>query len=194
IASSIAVLIAVGAGFYGGVEYARDAKVIKIENSREVVDADFKLFWEAIQVTKDKYVDAEKFNDQELVYGAIRGALATLKDPYTTFFAPSDAKKFEEDLEGAFGGIGAEIGVRNNELTIVAPLKGNPAEEVGLKAGDKILKVGDTVTSGMAVEENSSAASRGRTLSFSSSVRGSTRRENLPSPAVSLSCPPWITK
>ncbi|MDP3975185.1 MAG: S41 family peptidase [Candidatus Jorgensenbacteria bacterium] len=147
------VLIAVGAGFYGGVEYTKNTRVIQITDSREVVDADFSLFWEAVQATKDKYVDEGKFNDQELVYGAIRGALATLKDPYTTFFSPSDARKFEEDLEGVFGGIGAEIGVRNNELLVIAPLKGNPAEEVGLKAGDKILKVDDTMTAGMAVEE-----------------------------------------
>lgn len=148
----IVVAIALGA-FYGGIEYARDAKVIQITDSREVVDADFSLFWEAIQATKDRYVNEEKFDDQELVYGAIRGALATLKDPYTTFFSPSDAKKFEEDLEGAFGGIGAEIGIRNGELVVVAPLKGNPAEEVGLKSGDRILKVNDVVTTGLSVEE-----------------------------------------
>lgn len=153
IVGMVLVLAIAGGAFYGGVEYAKNTKVITITDSREVVDADFSLFWEAIQATKDKYVNEEKFEDQELVYGAIRGALATLKDPYTTFFSPSDAKKFEEDLEGAFGGIGAEIGVRNNELLVIAPLKGNPAEEVGLKAGDKILKVDDTVTSGMAVEE-----------------------------------------
>lgn len=145
--------VVAGASFYGGVEYARDAKVIKIENSRDVVDADFSLFWEAIRVAKDTYVDPEKFDDQELVYGAIEGALATLGDPYTTFFSPSDAKKFEEDLEGAFGGIGAEIGNRNGELVIVAPLKGNPAEEAGLKPGDRILKVDETVTARMPVEE-----------------------------------------
>ncbi|MBI2278512.1 MAG: S41 family peptidase [Candidatus Brennerbacteria bacterium] len=145
-------VVASGA-FYGGVEYARDAKVIRITDSREVVDADFSLFWEAVQAVKDRYVEEEKFDDQELVYGAIRGALSTLKDPYTTFFSPSDAKKFGEDLEGVFGGIGAEIGIRNNEIVIVAPLKGNPAEEAGLKAGDRILKVGDTVTAGLSVEE-----------------------------------------
>lgn len=143
----------VGGGFWGGVEYAKDAKVITIADSKEVVNADFSLFWEAVQTTKDKYVHTEDFDDQELVYGAIKGALATLKDPYTVFFSPSDAKKFEEDLEGAFGGIGAEIGMRNNELLVIAPLKGNPAEEVGLKAGDKILKVDDTMTAGLTVEE-----------------------------------------
>jgi carboxyl-terminal processing protease len=153
IGALILAIIIAGGAFYGGVEYAKNTQVIAITDSREVVDADFSLFWEAVQATKDKYVDESEFNDQELVYGAIRGALATLKDPYTTFFSPSDAKKFEEDLEGAFGGIGAEIGIRNNELVVVAPLKGNPAEEVGLKAGDRILKVDDTVTSGMAVEE-----------------------------------------
>lgn len=153
IGAIILAAVIAGGAFYGGVEYARDTKVIAITDSREVVDADFSLFWDAIQAAKDKYVDPDKFDDQELVYGAVRGALATLNDPYTTFFSPSDAKKFEEDLEGAFGGIGAEIGNRNGELVIVAPLKGNPAEEVGLKAGDKILKVDDAVSARMPVEE-----------------------------------------
>lgn len=153
IGAVVLVIVIAGGAFYGGVEYAKDTKVVAITDSREVVDADFSLFWEAIQTAKDKYVDEEEFDDQELVYGAIRGALATLQDPYTTFFSPSDAKKFEEDLEGAFGGIGAEIGLKNNELVVIAPLKGNPAEEVGLKPGDRILKVDETFTAGMAVEE-----------------------------------------
>lgn len=153
IGAIVLTAVLAGGAFYGGVEYAKDTKVIAITDSREVVNADFSLFWEAIQATKDKYVNEEEFDDQELVYGAIRGALGTLEDPYTTFFSPSDAKKFEEDLEGAFGGIGAEIGIRNNEIVVIAPLKGNPAEEVGLKAGDKILKINDTATAGLTVEE-----------------------------------------
>ncbi|MFH0806141.1 MAG: S41 family peptidase [Candidatus Brennerbacteria bacterium] len=153
IGAIILIAAIAGGAFYGGVGYAKNTKIIAITDSREVVDADFSLFWEAILATKDKYVDESEFDDQELVYGAIRGALATLKDPYTTFFSPSDAKKFEEDLEGAFGGIGAEIGVRDNELVVIAPLKGNPAEEVGLKPGDRILKVDETDTTGMAAEE-----------------------------------------
>lgn len=148
----LAVAIGIG-GFYGGVEYAKNYRSIQITDSRDVVNADFKIFWDTIQTVKDKFVSTDKFNDQEMVYGAIRGALGTLKDPYTTFFSPSDAKKFEEDLQGAFGGIGAEIGIRNSVLVVVSPLKGNPAEEVGLKPGDQILKVDSTDTAGMAVEE-----------------------------------------
>ncbi len=90
---------------------------------------------------------------QDLLYGAIKGMVGALDDPYSSFFDPRDAKKFEQDLSGSFGGIGAEIGMRKNQLLIVAPLKGNPAEAAGLKAGDKILKVDDTFTANLTVDE-----------------------------------------
>ena len=111
------------------------------------------LFWDSVSLIKEKHFRISEVSDEDLLYGAIEGALGALHDPYTTFFNPSDAKKFEEDIQGNFGGIGAEIGIRDGQLQIIAPLKGNPAEAAGLKAGDKILKVDDTVTNDLSVEE-----------------------------------------
>ncbi len=148
----------VGAGvFYGGDNldlFRSPATLVLPPNATStVLDADMNLFWESVDLVKEKHFRIGEVNDQDLLYGAIEGALSALDDPYTTFFNPSDAKKFEEDIQGNFGGIGAEIGIRDNQLQIIAPLKGNPAEAAGLKPGDKILKVDDTITSDLTVEE-----------------------------------------
>src|SRR5207249_1007838 len=64
-----------------------------------------------------------------------------------------EAKAFQDDIKGAFEGIGAEIGMRQGLLTIVSPLKDSPAEKAGLKAGDKILKINDKVTNDLALDQ-----------------------------------------
>lgn len=119
----------------------------------QMQDVDFGLFWEAWARLEEKYVDRDKIDRQKMVYGAIAGLAQSLKDPYTQFFPPAETKQFQEDIKGSFGGIGAEIGIRKGVLTIIAPLKGNPAERVGLKAGDSILKINDTPTGDLMLEE-----------------------------------------
>ncbi|MEK7077167.1 MAG: PDZ domain-containing protein, partial [Patescibacteria group bacterium] len=111
------------------------------------------LVWDALQIAKDKYVHIDEVKEDAFLYGAIEGVVNALGDPYSTFFRPEDAKKFDEDIRGNFGGIGAEIGKKDSELVVIAPLKGNPAEAVGLKAGDRIIKVDDTFADGLSVEE-----------------------------------------
>jgi carboxyl-terminal processing protease len=102
---------------------------------------------------KSEHLKGAEAKDQDLLYGAIRGLTNSLGDSHTIFLPPEDSKKFEEDVTGNFGGIGAEIGVRNDQLVIIAPLKGNPAEKVGLKAGDKILAIDGKSTQGLDVNE-----------------------------------------
>ncbi len=126
--------------------------VADINNPKEVT-ADFSVFWQAWDKIKKEHIEGDKAKDQDLVYGSISGLVGALKDPNTIFLPPSDFKKFEEDVRGSFGGIGAEIGIRNDQLVIIAPLKDSPAERVGLRAADKILKVGDTFTDGLNVNE-----------------------------------------
>ncbi|MDI6717542.1 MAG: S41 family peptidase [Patescibacteria group bacterium] len=123
-----------------------------IENGKEE-SVDFNLFWEAWQALKKNYADADKLDNQNLVYGAISGLFRATKDPYSVFMPPSEAKNFNEEISGEFGGIGAEIGIRNEELTVITPIKGTPAEKAGLTAGDKILKINDTITAGLTVDE-----------------------------------------
>lgn len=113
----------------------------------------FSLFWDVWDLLKEKYVDSNKLEAQKLFYGAIKGMLAATGDPYTTFFDPEENKAFGEDISGSFEGIGAELGVKNEVLTVIAPLEGTPAEQVGLRAGDKILKIDGKLTSDMSVYE-----------------------------------------
>jgi carboxyl-terminal processing protease len=128
--------------------------ILGIENSTStLLQGDFSLFWKSLEIVKRRYYDPSQFNDEKIIYGAINGALSSLGDPYTVFFSPEDSKKFNEDLTGSFGGIGAEIGMKNNQIVIVTPLKGAPAERAGLKPGDKIIKINDTFTLNMTVDQ-----------------------------------------
>lgn len=89
--------------------------------------------------------------EEKRVYGMIAGMAESLGDPYTFFLPPVEQKQFEEDLAGNFEGVGMEIAVRDEILTVVAPLKGTPAERAGIKPNDKVLKINDVDTRGMDV-------------------------------------------
>jgi carboxyl-terminal processing protease len=142
-------------GYKKGTEKPQTVIIRGVANLEEgnIEAVDFSLFWDAWKTLKDKYVEADKINNQDLVYGAVSGLFGALKDPNSAFFPPLDAKKFTEDIAGEFSGIGAEIGIRNDQLVIIAPLKNSPAEKAGLKAGDKIIKINDTLTAGLNVDE-----------------------------------------
>lgn len=123
----------------------------KVSNTDNTID--FSLFWSTWDLLKNKYVDSDKLDARKLVYGAIKGMLQATGDPYTTFFDPEENKKFNEDISGNFEGIGAELGIKNGILTVVAPLQGTPAEKAGLRAGDKIIKIDGKVAGEMSVED-----------------------------------------
>ena len=116
-------------------------------------DLDFSLFWEAWHKIQQEYVNPGDIDTQELIYGAISGMVESLEDPYTIFFDPQDTKKFLEDVGGSFEGIGAEIGIREGQLQIIAPLEGTPAQRVGLRPGDKIIKIDGASTIDITIEE-----------------------------------------
>lgn len=112
-------------------------------------DVDFKLFWDVWDLLAKDYIDKSKINPQEMVYGAIEGMTRSLGDPYTVFLPPKENASFKEDLTGSkFEGIGAQLGMRGERIVIIAPLRGSPSEQAGIKPGDLILKVGDEETVG----------------------------------------------
>ena len=115
-------------------------------------DVDFSLFWESVDFIKGNYFKADELEEKDILYGAIRGVVQELDDPYSSFFEPVDAQKFGEDIRGEFGGVGMEISIRDGNLIVLAPLKGSPAEEVGLKSGDRILKVDDVFTDSITID------------------------------------------
>jgi len=154
----VIIALVAGAFYFGyqqGMKNPQTVIIRGVANLEEgkIEAVDFGLFWDAWRVIKDKYVESEKIDNQDFVYGAISGLLGSLKDPNSVFFPPSDAKKFNEDISGEFSGIGAEIGIKNDQLVIIAPLKDTPAERAGLRAEDKILKIGETSTVGLIVDE-----------------------------------------
>ncbi len=129
-----------GMGFYYG----------KLQASLE--DLDFSLFWEAWRTLEKYYVDPEKINYQQMTYGAIEGMTEALQDPHTFFMEPEDLEIFDQENEGKFPGIGIEFGIRHDQITVIAPLEGTPAERAGLRAGDKIVKIDGKDTRDMSVD------------------------------------------
>lgn len=129
-----------------------DEAVILNKTSQDKT-VDFSLFWKVWWLLKDKYVDSKELDAHALFYGAIKGMMAATGDPYTTFFDPKENSAFQEDISGTFEGIGAEMGVKDDVLTIIAPLDGMPAEKAGLSAGDKIIKINGESTANFSLEE-----------------------------------------
>ena len=155
----VSVLI-IAASFGGGVYvgYERRPAIEKIkgvlgQETQKPQEVDFSQFWEVWSRIEQKYVDRDKIERTKLVEGSIAGLVRSLGDPYTVFLPPQQSKLFQEDVRGSFGGIGAEIGMRKEILTIITPLKGSPAERAGLRAGDKIFKINATSTEGLSLEE-----------------------------------------
>lgn len=115
-------------------------------------DVDFAQFWNVWNLVKENFYK-QPVSDKDLFYGAMRGMVAASGDRYTVFFDPEEAEQFSSALAGTFSGIGAELGVKDGFLVIVAPLPDSPAERAGLLAGDKILAIDQVETTGMAVDQ-----------------------------------------
>jgi carboxyl-terminal processing protease len=116
-------------------------------------NVDFSLFWDAYNRLQEKFIDPSKITNEKIVFGAIEGMTAALGDPYTSFMEPSKAQRFQQDLSGSFDGIGVSIGVKKDLLTVIAPIKGSPGDNAGLKAGDIIAKIDGKDSVNMASDE-----------------------------------------
>lgn len=103
---------------------------------------DFDLYWQVVEMLNKKYVDKKLLDPQKMFYGAIKGMVASVGDPYTYFLTPDDNKAMKSELGGKFEGIGASLGLKNGRIIVIAPIKGSPAEKAGVRAGDYIQKVG----------------------------------------------------
>ncbi len=116
-------------------------------------EVDFDLFWTAWAELEKSFVDQDKMDAQEMVYGAIKGMVQSLGDPYSAFMDPKETEEFNEEIAGAFEGIGAELGMKEGILTIIAPIEGMPAEKAGIRAGDKIFKINGDLATEISVDE-----------------------------------------
>jgi carboxyl-terminal processing protease len=91
--------------------------------------------------------------DQEFEYGIIKGYVDSFKDPYTVFFPPQEAKSFAENVQGSFGGVGMTVGMKEDSVVVIAPLKDSPAMRAGIQSGDIITAVNGKSTAGMSSDE-----------------------------------------
>ncbi len=104
---------------------------------------DFELFWRVWDLVHSKYFDKSKLIDSNMVYGAIKGMVSAIGDPYTTYLPPEENRVVQEDLQGSFEGVGIQIGFKGSQLVVIAPLPNTPAQIAGIKSGDFILRIKD---------------------------------------------------
>lgn len=119
------------------------------------VTVDTSPLWKAWNALNERYVPAtttDIVSEQDRLWGAIQGLTNSLGDPYTVFMPPEDAEIFEGDINGNFGGVGMEIGMRDSILTVIAPLKGTPAFRAGIQSGDKIVEIDGEFTDDLTVD------------------------------------------
>lgn len=157
---AILMLVSFGTGLiWAGAEDSSISSVRHLAYSPEAKKLannpafDLDLYWEVWDRLKKDYVDKNKVSDEEMFYGSLRGLAKSMNDPYTTFMDPEENKEFITDMSGSFEGIGAEVGMRNDIITIIAPLAGMPAEKAGLKAGDRVYMIDGISTLGLSVDE-----------------------------------------
>jgi carboxyl-terminal processing protease len=103
------------------------------------------LFARVLERVRRDYVDGDKLTYKDLVQGALRGMLSTL-DPHSEFLDLSKFQELKEDTEGAYGGIGLQVGVRDGSLTVIAPMEDSPAFNAGILPGDRILQIDGKMT------------------------------------------------
>lgn len=134
---------------YDWKNYKPHLSVVSKEPPASITNVDFSLFWAVWQKLENSYYDKKVIDPQQLVNGAISGMVESLGDPYTVFLPPKQNNDFKQGLAGEkFEGIGAELGMKDKQIIVVAPLDGMPARRAGIKIGDAILKVDNQPTAG----------------------------------------------
>lgn len=118
--------------------------------SRSGTYEELKAFTQALELVKRNYV--ENPNSKELIEGAIRGMIAGL-DPHSSYMTERAFKEMSMDIKGEFQGVGIQIGIKNAQLMIIAPIEGTPGDRAGLAAGDKILKINEEWTKDLSIEQ-----------------------------------------
>lgn len=112
----------------------------------------FTPFWEAWNIVHEQYVD-QPVDDVTLMQGAIRGMMESLGDDYTFYMEPRVYENENTVLQGSYEGIGAYVETDGDYLTIISPIQGSPADQAGLRPGDKVIAIDGEDMTGVAPEE-----------------------------------------
>jgi len=144
-------------GFVVGQESTVDTAPNYVSDSvSNSVDIDFSPFWKAWNVVDEKYIVSTSTNavsNQERIWGAIRGMVRSLNDPYTEFLPPKENANFETTISGEFSGIGMEVGIKEGYIVVIAPLKNTPADRVGLQSEDLVLAIDGVPTLNISLDD-----------------------------------------
>ena len=110
------------------------------------------LFSFVMEKVRKDYVDGQKLTYQDLVYGALKGMLNTL-DPHSEFMEPDKYKDLQNDTQGAFGGLGIVVSMKDNFITVVAPMDESPGFKAGIMSGDRIIRIDGKSTEKMSLQD-----------------------------------------
>lgn len=127
-------------------KYQPSLAVVSKEAPVSIGNVDFSIFWNVWQKLEEEYYDKTKLDATKMLNGAIEGMVQSVGDPYTMYLPPVQNTSFKDGMAGQFSGIGAELGMKDKQVIVIAPLAGSPAEKAGIKAGDAILKVDSELT------------------------------------------------
>ncbi|OGC47565.1 hypothetical protein A2886_02125 [candidate division WWE3 bacterium RIFCSPHIGHO2_01_FULL_42_13] len=150
------------AAFFGGWYFGKRGFIFEVRKNPPEIKIlnqfpgdqtiDFDLFWQTWDLVASQYL-LRPVDGQKMLYGAIQGMVSSLGDPYTSFLPPAINETITSALNGTYEGIGAELGIQEGQLIVVAPLDGSPAKEAGVRSGDKIVKIEDEGTAGITINE-----------------------------------------
>lgn len=157
----VILALLVGSFVWGSqFNFSKDASIANVldKENPEFETVSLKPFWETWQILDEKFVkdkedDEADITTQDKIWGAIQGLTNSFGDSYTVFLPPSESAMFEDDIEGNFEGVGMEIGIKDNILIVVTPLKNTPAEKAGMQPKDKILEIDGKSTKNMDTTE-----------------------------------------
>ncbi|MBV9463705.1 MAG: S41 family peptidase [Verrucomicrobiae bacterium] len=128
------------------------ARAASQDKDRDSAYANVALLTRVMEIVRKDYVDGDKLSYRELTYSALKGMLNSL-DPHSQFMEPESFNEMRSETEGQFGGIGVQIGVKDNIITIIAPMEDTPGFKAGLLPGDKILAVDGTSTEKLTLQD-----------------------------------------
>jgi carboxyl-terminal processing protease len=157
----LSVLLATATFFSGvhiGTDTQKDTNLFSYFSRETQADnsVDMAEFWRVWNLLDEKFVTSASstaLTHKDRIEGAIEGLVRSYDDPYTIYLPKKEAEAFEEDISGNFSGVGMEVGLREDIITVIAPLPGSPAEKAGLIAGDMIVRINDESTEGFGIDE-----------------------------------------